>query len=497
MRDLRSFPDAQLRIFERPAVPPKDQIRSVYLIGIAGTGMGSLAGLFHQAGYAVSGADQAVYPPMSDRLREMGIPYFEGFDPHHLQPAPDLIITGNACIPTHPEAAFAREQGLVQLSFPEALAHFFLADKRALVVTGTHGKTTTTGMLAHVLAAAKRDPGYLVGGVMVNTGTSYQVGQGAHFVVEGDEYDSAYFDKRPKFLHYRPTSCIVTSMEYDHADIYDSWEMYQSAFEALAETVDEKGIMALCGDDSHVRALAAHTKATPRFYGLDHPENHVTATQVVAVEGGKRFTLVADGAALGEIFLPMSGKHNLLNALAVAAIALSEGLSVDEIAAGFASFKGLKRRQEVRGEANGVVVLDDFAHHPTAVRETIAAIRERWATRRLVAVFEPRSNSSRRKVFEQEYARAFDAAHLVFISAPPLRHNDDPADFMEVATVTQSIQARGIFAHAESTADALLPHVLAAVQPGDVVLIMSNGSFGGIHEKLLTALKEQAPNATS
>jgi len=487
LKNLSDFPDAHLRIFDRPPVP--DAIDEVYLIGICGTGMGSLAGLFQQAGYRVRGSDRAAYPPMSTRLAEMGIPILEGFDPAHLDPPPDLVIVGNACIPTHVEATYAREQRLVQQSFPEALGHFFLHDRRSLVVAGTHGKTTTTGMLVHVLGEAGLDPGFLVGGVMTNGNVSYNAGTGPHFVVEGDEYDSAYFDKRPKFMHYRPTSAIVTSMEFDHADIYDDWDDYRDAFHAFARLVPPDGLLVLCGDDANVRALADHTVARVRCYGLHDAD--VTARNAEPTHGGQRFTLVVDGEDRVEIFLPMSGRHNLLNALAVCTIALDEGLTPEQIAQGFGTFLGMKRRQEVRGEVGGVLVVDDFAHHPTAVHETIRAVGERWPGRRVVAVFEPRSNSSRRKVFETPYAEAFDGAGLVFLSAPPFRHNDEVERFMDAEVVVQTITARGAPAFVYPDADALLPPLLAQVQPGDVVLIMTNGSFGGLHDRLLAALKHR------
>ena len=490
MKKLTDFPDAHLRIFKRPLVPHPDATDDVYLIGICGTGMGSLAGLFQQAGYRVRGSDAAAYPPMSTRLAEMGIAVLEGFNPAHLNPPPDLVIVGNACIPTHAEAAYAREQSLVQQSFPQALSHFFLQGRRSLVVAGTHGKTTTTGMLVHVLREAGLDPGFLVGGVMTNGNVSYSVGTGPHFVVEGDEYDSAYFDKRPKFMHYRPTSAIVTSMEFDHADIYDDWDDYREAFRAFANLVPSGDLLVLCGDDAPVRALAEHTVARVRFYGLQDGAD-VTARNIQPTEGGQRFTLTVDAEARGEIVLPMSGRHNLLNALAVCTVALDEGLTPDELAQGFRTFLGMKRRQEVRGDVAGILVVDDFAHHPTAVRETIYAVAERWPGRRVVAVFEPRSNSSRRKIFETPYAEAFDGAALAFLSAPPFRHNDDAMRFMNAETVARTITQRGVPASIYPDADTLLPPLLEAVQPGDVVLIMSNGSFGGLHDRLLENLEKR------
>ena len=496
MQDLAALPDAHLRLFDRPPVPPPDRIRDVYLIGICGTGMGALAGLLQQAGYRVRGADQAAYPPMSTRLREMGVELLEGYDAAHLDPAPDLVVVGNACVPTHPEAAYAREKGLVQCSLPEALAHFFIRDRRSLVVAGTHGKTTTTGMLVHVLRSAGIDAGFLVGGVLTGDGRSYDVGTAPYFVVEGDEYDSAYFDKRPKMMHYRPQSAVVTSMEFDHADIYRDWDDYREAFGHFAATVPQGGLLALGADSPDVRALADGTNARVRLFGLDE-EADVTATDVRRAEGGQRFTLVQDGAAVADVYLPMSGRHNLRNALAVCAVALDEGVAPDVIAEGLASFRGMKRRQEIRGERGGVLVLDDFAHHPTAVRETVRAIGERWPDRRLVAVFEPRSNSSRRKVFENAYAEAFEGAAAVFLSAPPLRHNDRPDDFLDTDVLVGRIQKQGTPASAHAHADALLPHLLGELRAGDVALVMSNGGFGGLHDKLLAALKEREPERTS
>ncbi|HLT48188.1 MAG TPA: Mur ligase family protein [Rubricoccaceae bacterium] len=496
MRHLEDFPDAHLRIFDRPPPPDPSAVKSVYLVGICGKGMGALAELLVQAGYAVRGSDEAAYPPMSTRLAEAGIPVDEGFSAENLARArPDLVVVGNAAVPTHPEATYARERGLVQLSFPEALAHFFLRGRRSLVVAGTHGKTTTTGMLVHVFREAGLDPGFLVGGVLAGLGATAAVGSGPHFIVEGDEYDAAYFDKRPKMLHYRPTSAVVTSMEFDHADIYADWDDYREAFVTFAGLVSEGGLLALHGDDPEVRALAAHSGGRVHFYGLEGHDDSVSARDLRAGEGGQRFTLVQGGEALGEVFLPLGGRYNVLNALAACALALDEGLGFEAIAGGLATFRGMRRRQEVAGEAAGVLVVDDFAHHPTAVAGTVEGVRERWRDRlrsgRLVAVFEPRSNSSRRKVFEARYGEAFDAADRVFLSTPPLRHNDDAADFLDPEAVAARVAARGVPASAHPGAAELLGPLLDTLRPGDLVLVMSNGSFDGLVGKLLAALRER------
>lgn len=487
MRRPEDFPDAHLRVFERPALPSKDDLQRVFLIGICGKGMGALGELFVQAGYDAQGSDAAAYPPMSTRLVSLGIPIREGYDAANLQPPPDLTIVGNACTPTHEEAAFARENGLAQASFPEALAHYFLDGRRPVIVAGTHGKTTTTGLATHIFKSAGLDPGFLIGGVMVGHEATSAVGGGSHFIVEGDEYDSAYFDKRPKMWLYRPKIGIVTSMEFDHADIYDDWEDYQNAFRTFVAKIPKDGLLVLNGDDPNVRQLANYTLASVVFVGHGS-KNDVFADGIRLEQGGQQFTIRSKAHSSFDAFLPLGGAHNRFNALCVAAVALNEGITPEQVIEGLGSFQGMKRRQEVRGEFNDVLVVDDFAHHPTAVEGTIQAVKERWPGRRVVAVFEPRSNSSRRKLFETPYGKAFDGADLVFISSPPLRHNDDSADFLDPNVVAQLVDSRGTQATAHAGAAELLPHLLDEIEPGDLILTMSNGSFDGLVESLIHAL---------
>jgi len=490
-KSIDELPDAHLRQFPRPDVSPPAEIDDVHLIGICGTGMGALAGLFDEAGMNVGGADDGVYPPMSTHLAERGIPVQEGYDPAHLDPAPDLTVVGNACTPTHPEAAYAREERLPQQSFPEALAHCFLTDaRRPLVVTGTHGKTTTTGLLVHLLRHAGQEPGFLIGGVMENTGQSYALGSDAPFVVEGDEYDSAYFDKRPKFMHYRPQAAVVSSVEFDHADIFADRDDYRSAFEDFVGLLDTDGLLALCGDDPDVRALADHTSATVRTYGFD-PNNDVRAEALSTTADGQRFTLRLNGQS-EDVRVPHPGRHNVENALAAALLAHREGVSPPEIATGLASFEGMKRRQEVRGRPNDVLVIDDFAHHPTAVQATVQAVRAAHPDRRLVAIFEPRSNTSRRALFQAQYGTAFDAADQVFLKAPPVRHNDDPDAMLDPEAVVQTIRDRGTPAETFDDVGAVLPTLVDTLRPKDLALLMSNGSFDGLPERLPEALVESA-----
>lgn len=489
------LPDADLRRFERPAVPAPDAIHEVYLIGICGTGMGALAGLFKEAGYTVWGADDGVYPPMSTHLAEQDIPVMEGYDPEHLDPPPDLTIVGNACRPTHPEAAYAREEALAQQSFPEALAHCFLtASRRPLVVTGTHGKTTTTGLLVHLLQHGGIEPGYLIGGVQQNGRGSYAVGSDPPFVVEGDEYDSAYFDKQPKFMHYRPRHAVVTSVEFDHADIFTGADDYRQAFESFVRLLDANGVLALCGDEPGVRDLAPITDATVYTYGIAKG-NDVRATDITSSPSGQTFTLELSGDAI-RASLPLHGEHNLRNALGASVLAHQEGLSLPTIAEGLESFMGMKRRQEVRGTPDDVMVIDDFAHHPTAVKATIEAVRSAHPERRLVAVFEPRSNSSRRKIFETAYGKAFDAADRVLLKAPPVRHNDDADNMLDPQVVVRTISNRGTSADTFEDVDSLLDPLVETLRPGNVALLMSNGSFDGLHERLLSALEARARSRT-
>lgn len=497
MRRLEDFPDADLRIFDRPALPDPQAIDSVYLVGICGKGMGALAELLHANGYQVRGSDEAAYPPMSTRLAALGIPIDEGYSADNLRRAkPDLTIIGNACIPTHPEATCAREKGLVQASFPEALAHLVLRERKPIVIAGTHGKTTTTGLTAHVLREAKHDPGFLVGGVIAGLDKTAELGTGEAFVIEGDEYDSAYFDKRPKMLLYRPEVAVVTSMEFDHADIYTNWEEYQEAFHEFAALLPEEGLLILHGDDPAVAALRTSTRARVLTYGLD-VSNDVFASDAREAEGGQSFRIHTPDHPAFEVTLPLGGAHNRLNALATIAVALNEGISSEAIVRGLASFKGMKRRQEVKGEWKGILVVDDFAHHPTAVAATLEAVRERWHTRfenggRLLAAFEPRSNSSRRKLFESRYAESFAPADRLYLSTPPLRHNDSPDDFMDPAVVASQVEKTGTSAAVYPNASALLPDLVANARPGDLVLIMSNGSFDGLLDKLIGELRRRS-----
>jgi UDP-N-acetylmuramate: L-alanyl-gamma-D-glutamyl-meso-diaminopimelate ligase len=360
-----------------------------------------------------------------------------------------------------------------------------------VVVAGTHGKTTATAMLAWLLSAAGREPGFLVGGIARNFGRSYRLGTGPHFVVEGDEYDTAFFDKGPKFLHYRPRTLVVTGIEYDHADIYPSVEAIVAQFERLVPLVPESGRVILCADDARAPALARLSRAPVWSYGFAEGAT-VRATRVELGPAGARFNLSIEGRGLGRFQSPLPGRHNVQNAAGALAAAASLGLAPDELGAGLARFESVKRRQEVVGTVGGVAVIDDFAHHPTEVRATIAGVRAHSPSGRLFALFEPRTNTSRRSIFQRDYVLSFDGADLVVV-APPFGAAALPAEErFDAKRLEADLRARGLDAHHLPGVDEIVRLVTERARPGDVVLCMSNGAFGGIHGKLLAALREKA-----
>ncbi len=472
-----------------PTVDPKS-IRRIHLVGVAGTGMGSFAGMLKAAGYEVTGSDENVYPPMSDMLSAWGIRALTPYAPSNLAEAkPDLVIIGNVIRQVNVEATAARDQDLPQMSFPAALGSIFLKQRHSVVVAGTHGKTTTSSLMGHVLASAGRDPTFLVGGVTQNYAGNYRLGKGPHFVVEGDEYDTAYFDKGPKFLHYQPRTVILTSVEFDHADIYRDLPHYEASFEKLIGIIPRDGLLAVStAYDNALRLAKACAAKVVTYRGVEGASADYAPKDLRFGPEGARFTVLEMGAQVGAVHLPMGGTHNVENALGVYAAARSLGLSHAEIAQGISTFSGVKRRQEVRGEKRGITVIDDFAHHPTAVRETIAAVKGRFPGRRLWAIFEPRSNTSRRNIHQDDYAAAFPGADRASIKvADP--HDKIPAgEGLDVPRLARALTAKGIPATAAPSVDALLDEVSAGATPGDVLLVMSNGAFGGFLDKLLARL---------
>ncbi len=465
------------------------RVRRVHLVGVAGTGMGSFAGMLKAAGFDVTGSDENVYPPMSTQLERWGIEVLQGYRPENLDRArPDVVVIGNVVRAVNPEAAAVRERGLPQVSFPAALGELFIGPRHGVVVAGTHGKTTTSAMMGFLLHHAGRDPSFLVGGVTRDFDSNFRIGRGEAFVVEGDEYDTAYFDKGPKFLHYRPRTAILTSCELDHADIYRDETHYESAFERFVDLLPPDGFLAACATWESVTRIARRARCPVETYSVERPA-HWEARGLTLGADGARFRLVRGGDELGPVRLAVGGAHNVENALGVAAAATRLGLSFAEIAAGLEAFRGVKRRQEVRGVAGGVTVVDDFAHHPTAVERTLAAIQGSYPGARLLVAFEPRSNTSRRNLHQEEYARSFGHAAAAWLLRPAPTDRVPESARLDVDRLAADIGARGVPARACATVDEIVAGVAAEARPGDVVVAMSNGAFGGIWDRLLAALR--------
>ncbi|HWT79932.1 MAG TPA: UDP-N-acetylmuramate:L-alanyl-gamma-D-glutamyl-meso-diaminopimelate ligase [Candidatus Methylomirabilis sp.] len=460
----------------------------VHLVAICGTGMGSLAGLLKEAGHEVSGSDRTFYPPMSERLQAWGIPTRQGFDPAHIDPDTDLVIVGNVCRKDNPEAQAALQRGMKVMSFPQALSEFFIAGKSSVVVAGTHGKTTTAALLSYVLVEAGLDPSFLIGGIPQNFGKSFHLGQGRVFVVEGDEYDAAFFDKRPKFVHYRPQIVILTAVEFDHADIYPDMEAYRAAFTTLVSLLPADGLLVACADDPEVRALANSARCRVVSYGLG-PAATWSAGEILPGEEATHFSLLRQGSYVTRVGLPLAGRHNVANTLGVLAAAEALGVDTKKAAGYLAGFSGVARRMQVRGVVDGVMVIDDFAHHPTKVRETVQAVRARYPRSRLVAVFEPRTNTSRRKIFQETYPASFAGADEVIVVPPYDADKIPEADRFDAAALVAALQKNGQQAALYPTADEVVSALSGRLGKDTVVLIMSNGAFDNIHEKLLSALR--------
>ena len=457
----------------------------IHFIAIGGTGMAPLACLLGELGHRVRGSDGPLYPPMSTMLADAGIVPLVGFDAAHLDPAPDLVVVGNAVPRQNAEARAAEERSLPIASMPQAVARFLLADRDPLVVAGTHGKTTTTAMAAWVWERAGTDPGYLIGGVPQDLARSFRLGRGNRFIIEGDEYNAAYFDRGPKFLHYRPRTLILTSVEYDHADLYPDPEALVSAYRRLVALVPADGLLVACGDSPTVREVASSARCPVTTYGLA-AENDVRAEAGwSSTAEGLLFTV--EGTA---VRMPISGRHNLANALGVWAAASADGLDRRLVANALGAFHGVRRRMEVRGTARGVTVVEDFAHHPTAVRETLRALAERFPGRRLVVLFEPRSLTAGRSFFFDAYREAFQAADRVFLA--PIFHAGRLAadERLDVDRLAAQLCADGTPTLRAPDLDELAATVLAEAGPGDVVVTMSSGSFEGMPGRLLARLAD-------
>ncbi|MGQ9852987.1 MAG: UDP-N-acetylmuramate:L-alanyl-gamma-D-glutamyl-meso-diaminopimelate ligase [Candidatus Oleimicrobiaceae bacterium] len=462
----------------------------VYFIAICGTAMAAMAAMLKSMGYRVRGSDQDVYPPMSTFLATQGIQVYEGFDPVHLEPAPDLVIIGNAMSRGNPEVEAVLERKLHYTSMPEALKEFLLRDRYSVVVAGTHGKTTTSSMIAWALECAGQDPGFLIGGVPSNFQQGFKCGSGKHFVVEGDEYDTAFFDKGPKFMHYLPDLAVINNIEFDHADIYPDLEAIKVAFRRFINIIPRNGLLVAGADDPVVMELAPRAFCPVHSFGLG-PNVTWRAEEVEFDADGTRFVALYQGRKEGTFRTRLTGWHNVRNALAAIAACRFLGLSTEGIAGALASYQGVRKRLELRAEVNGIKVYDDFAHHPTAVRETLQGLRALHPSAAIWALFEPRTATARRKVFQKEFAESFDAADHVVVA--PVHRPDKvrPEELFSVPQLVRDVQARGKDAHHFPDVDAIVAFVAKHVRAGEVVVTLSNGDFEGLHDKLKTALERK------
>ena len=461
----------------------------IHLIAACGTAMGSLAAMLAECGFRITGSDSAVYPPMSDYLRQAGIPVMEGFDASRLEPPPDLIVVGNAVSRGNVEVEATLNRRLPYTSLPEAIRDLFLSHRRPVVACGTHGKTTTTALLAHLLSAAGCDPSFLIAGLPQNFSRPYGLGAGDLFVIEGDEYDSAFFAKFAKFLFYQPETVIINNIEYDHADVYNNLAEIETAFQRLINIVPENGLVLANAQDPVVARLLPRSFAQVQTFGLESGADWV-ATRSDACETGQSFTLISHGSEFGRFRLPLHGIYNVRNALAAIAASVHLGVSCEQLAAGLESFAGIARRQEVIGSAGGVLFVDDFAHHPTSVWQTLEGLRRAYPSGRLWAVFEPASASNARDIFEERYVDAFAVADRVIVAAVPRpeRCGDDPP--FQPERLAERLRKGGTEADFVSESADIIDLLRSATVPGDVVVFMSNGGFGGLQRRTLKAIEE-------
>ncbi len=455
----------------------------VHFIGVCGTAMAGVAAELHRRGARVTGSDEAVYPPMSTFLAESGVAVAAGYRPENLEPAPSLVVVGNALSRGNPEVEAVLDRGLPYCSLPELIRWAFLPGKASLVVTGTHGKTTTSALCAWALRKAGRDPSWLVGGVPLDLERGFHLGEGSTFVLEGDEYDTAFFDKRSKFLHYRARVLVLNNLEFDHADIFDDLEAIRRSFRHLLRTVPGSGRVVANRDDEEVVALAAGAPCPVVWYSARDP-----AADWYGQAQGDRVEVRGPGGVRLDLRHGLIGAHQVWNLLASAAALTEAGLGPGEVEEAVAAFRGVKRRAELRGEVAGVLVYDDFAHHPTAILGTLQGFRHRYPDRRVWAVFEPRSNTLRRRVFQEALAGAFDPADAVCLRDVPNADKVRPEERLDVGRLARAVRERGRPAEAFPDAAAIVAYLLPRLRSGDVVAVLSNGGFEGIHGLLLEGL---------
>jgi len=462
--------------------------QNYYLIGICGTAMASLAGMLKTKGFAVSGSDSDVYPPMSTYLDELGIRVYNGYKSENLaDAAPDIVVIGNAVSRGNPEVEQVLDSGIRYQSMAVTVKELFIRGKQSIVVSGTHGKTTTTAMLSWMLETAGRKPSFLVGGIAENFGGSFRLGKGRQFVIEGDEYDTAFFDKGPKFLHYLPQILLLKNIEYDHADIYPDIESLKTAFRRVINIVPRSGLIIAGVDSPIVREVIPAAFSRVAEVGIERGDWR--AREIAPASEGMGFRVFNKDVHVGDFTIPMLGTFNVQNALGVIVTGKELGIENIRIQKGLSTFKSVKRRLELRGEVERIRVYDDFAHHPTAVLETLRAIRERYPTDRIWAVFEPRSQTCRRKVFEQDFIKSFDPADTVVVARVFASSKLPQDEQLSPDAVVEGVRSRGKIAETFEATDEIVDYIARNATPGDQIVVMSNGGFDGIHQKLLEKLK--------
>jgi len=464
-----------------------NNVKKIHLIAICGTGMGALACMLKDLGFEVTGSDQKIYPPMSDFLSHKRIKVAEGFNEDNISYGPDLVVVGNAVTKQNPEVVKMQNMGLHFCSMPQAINRFIADNKKRIIIAGTHGKTTTSSIVSWILYKAGLNPSFIIGGILKNFSSNYRLGNGEFIVIEGDEYDTAFFDKGPKFLHYDPFMAVLTSIEFDHADIFKDINQVRYAFDSFISGISNKGKLYVFDQDDNISDLIKGKKCHVEKYGKDTGSDWRLGA--VSIDPPRSVVeIIKQGISFGTFKTELMGEHNLLNALSAIAIADSLMIPVDIISEALETFEGIKRRQEVRGQKRNITIIDDFAHHPTAVRETIRAVKPFYPDGRLVAVFEPRTNSSMRRVFQDIYPLSFDQADVICIRKPPLLEKIPPLDRFSSEKLVDDLNNRGKSAHYFPETESIINFLVKEARPGDVILIMSNGGFDNIHERLLKAL---------
>ncbi len=447
--------------------------------------MGTLACILKEMGYTVSGSDRNIYPPMSDFLNEKGIRLFAGYDPSNLDHEPDLVIIGNAVTKLNVEAKAVLQRGIPYLSMPQAVNKFIAKDKKIILVTGTHGKTTTSSIMAHILYTAGMNPSFMIGGILKDFNSSFRIGNGEYMVIEGDEYDTAFFDKGPKFMHYDPEITIMTGIEFDHADIFTGIDHIKTIFSTFVKKIEKGGHIIAFNDNDNLKEILASCVASIETYGEQAQWSFSNHMQ----QNSKTFFDVQGPNKAVSIETDLQGRHNLYNCLACIAAANRIGISDKYVYTALKTFSGIKKRQEIRGIKNGITVMDDFAHHPTAVRETIKAVKPFYKDGRVIAVFEPRTNTSMRNIFQDTYPDSFLDADMVCICEPGIKKNIPPKDKFSTRQLVADIEKKGIDAYYFKNCDAVIGFLVSKLRPEDLVLIMSNGGFDNIHIKLLEKIE--------